>query len=85
MNLFENTATYNLSESKFSIGAFIFDLTSGEFVDLNDFDGLLFTETEIGTVLKQDKFTNDLLIFIVRPPLSVHCTQKLVEIHNNFH
>jgi hypothetical protein len=43
MNLLENPTTYNLSESKFSLGLAIFDVKSGEFVDLNYYPGLLMT------------------------------------------
>ncbi len=59
MNLLENLSTYNLSESKFSLGIAIFDIKSEEFVDLRDFNYLLRAQTQIGTPLKKKFFTND--------------------------
>jgi hypothetical protein len=49
MSLLENPTAYNLSESKFSLGITIFDTNSYEFVDLNDFSFLIWTETSIGS------------------------------------
>ena len=53
MNLLENPTTYNLSDSKFSLGFAIIDIKSKEFVDLYDFYGLLWTQTLTGS--KTDK------------------------------
>ncbi len=51
MSLLENPTTYNLSEYKFSLGFAIFNAISDEFVDLNDFQGLLNTYTNFGNIL----------------------------------
>jgi hypothetical protein len=51
MRLLENSSTYNLSESKFSLGFAIFDSDSKEFVDLSYFESLLVTTTTTGTFL----------------------------------
>ncbi len=43
MNLLETATTFNLSESKFSLGVIIYDSKSDEFVDLRYFPDLLET------------------------------------------
>ncbi len=51
MSLLENPTTYNLSESKFSLGVAIFDALNKEFVDLNYFSHLIITETSVDSIL----------------------------------
>jgi hypothetical protein len=59
MSLLENPTTYNLSESKFSLGVAIFDSLAHEFVDINDFPYLLWTQTNIGSQLDIYSIYND--------------------------
>jgi hypothetical protein len=59
MSLLENPTTYNLSDSKFSLGVAIFDGQAEEFVDLNYFYGLLWIQTWIGSKTVKKEFYND--------------------------
>jgi hypothetical protein len=59
MSLLENPTTYNLSQSKFSLGVAIFDKSSLEFVDLDYFPGLLISQTLIGSALDYNPIYND--------------------------
>jgi hypothetical protein len=49
MILLENPTTYNLSESNFNIGVAIYDVLAREFVDLEYFRALLYTQTLVGS------------------------------------
>jgi hypothetical protein len=49
MILLENPTTYNLSESNFSIGVAIYDVLAREFVDLEYFPFLMYTQTLVGS------------------------------------
>ncbi len=51
MSLLENPTIYNLSESKFSLGFAIIDWSSGLFIDLRDFDGLIEAKTRVGSIV----------------------------------
>jgi hypothetical protein len=59
MSLLENPTTYNLSESKFNLGVAIFDGLVHEFVDINYFPYLLWTETNFGSQLYPYRKYND--------------------------
>jgi hypothetical protein len=59
MSLLENPTTYNLSESKFSLGVALFDVSTLEFVDLNYFSDLLLTETSVDSILDYNPIFNE--------------------------
>ncbi len=54
MSLLENPTSYNLSDSKFSLGVAIFDTQSEEFVDLHYFRKLVWTQTSIESFYRHE-------------------------------
>jgi hypothetical protein len=51
MSLLENPMTFNLKDSKFSVGFAIFDMVKLKFIPRNDLTELLQARAELGTVI----------------------------------
>jgi hypothetical protein len=58
MSLLENPTTYNLSESKFSVGFAILNMIDMKFIPRNELIQLLLPLTHLGTILDEKVIRN---------------------------